>query len=110
MDSAEEGDMSKMDFAEEDKPETGSAEALLLRSRELLMVEYMGSRNVQAVVDQEEAENMVPVRPYLDMVMPEEALSGIHTEFVAEGSRFRMDIGRCLRMLVLAGHWPVSAG
>lgn len=35
---------------------------------------------------------------------------GIHTEIVAGGSGFHMDIGRCLRMAALAGCWSAVAG
>ncbi|KAK4076609.1 uncharacterized protein Triagg1_4212 [Trichoderma aggressivum f. europaeum] len=100
----------KMDSAEEDKTETGSAEALSLQGRELSMPERMSTRNVQAAVDQEGVDNTAPVRLHSDTAMQEEAPFGIHNEFAAGGSRLHMDIGHCLRMSALAGHWSVSAG
>lgn len=106
VDSAE--STCKMDSAEEDKNETGSAEVLPLRGRELSTAERMSTRSVQAVVDQEGVDNTAPVRLYSDTVMQEEAPLGTHTEVAAGGSRFHMDIGRCLRMSALAGHWSVS--
>lgn len=98
----------KTDSAEEDKNETGSEEVLPLRARELSTPERMSTRSVQAVVDQEGVDNTALVRLYSDTVKREEAPFGTHTESAAGGSRFHMDIGRCLRMSALAGHWSVS--
>lgn len=98
----------KMDSAEEDKNETGSAEVLPLRVRELSTPERMSTRSAQAVVDQEGVDNTALVRLYSDTVMQEEAPFGTHTELAAGGSRLHMDIGRCLRMSALAGHRSVS--
>lgn len=100
----------KMDSAEEDKTETGSVEELPLQDRELSTPERTSTRSVQAVVDQEGVDNTAPVRLYSDTAMQEEAPFGIHTELAAGGSRLHMDIGRCLRMSALAGHWSVSVG
>lgn len=100
----------KKDSAEEDKIETGSVEVLPLQGRELSTPERMSTQSVQAVVDQEGVDNTAPARLYSDTAMQEEAPFGIHTEFAAGGSRLHMDIGHCLRMSALAGHWSVSAG